>query len=121
MSDPANAPSITEYTILCFMLWLVPLYTSLILLFRLVPLYPPPSLSRPKSFLVYGISGAFKVARLVYICITLASVTKVQRNDAVEWEQRIWHKMINANVEWILQPLDNMYSNSNALRFVNAY
>ncbi|KAI0324822.1 hypothetical protein GY45DRAFT_1331127 [Cubamyces sp. BRFM 1775] len=104
LAKPLIRPLETAFT--CIMI-LAPFCAELVLIVRVVAVYPPYSISWSGRLLVYAPIAALKIARTVNL--VLCVVTWVQLNaDATNFSQSghaAWD-LPNVKVEWILQLVD---------------
>ena len=81
-----------------------------ILLTRVVAVYPPQILSRPRVLLIYTPIVAFKIARVVNVVLFSIHVNNAVRKNplgALDAGPVAW-SLPNANIEWFLQVFDDM-------------
>ncbi|KAI0669089.1 hypothetical protein C8Q78DRAFT_958983, partial [Trametes maxima] len=98
-------------TAFAFMCILVPMFAELILLFRVVAVWPPRALSWRTRLAVYVPVIVFKVARIVNDAMFIAKWVQLKRHtvDPLLTGQEAW-SLPNAKVEWFLQFFDTIYT-----------
>ncbi|KAJ2967964.1 hypothetical protein NUW54_g13354 [Trametes sanguinea] len=89
---------------------LVPLFAELILVFRVVAVYPPHALSRAGWLAVYAPVAVFKLARIANDVVFVTRWARLNRHSVnpLQTGQTAWD-LPNAKIEWFLQFFDTTY------------
>ncbi|KAI0640904.1 hypothetical protein C8Q79DRAFT_1003985 [Trametes meyenii] len=108
LAKPVSPDLDTAFAFMCI---LVPMFAELILLFRVVAVWPPRALSWRARLAVYVPVVAFKVARIVNDAMFIAKWVQLKRHtvDPLLTGQEAW-SLPNAKVEWFLQFFDTMWA-----------
>lgn len=94
-------------TLFASMTILVPNFAELVLLFRVVAVYPPCMLSWRRKVLIYGPIVAFKTSRLINAVIFIERWVQLKKNtvNPLMTGQEAWD-LPNAKIEWVVQLFD---------------
>ncbi|KAI0776549.1 hypothetical protein BD413DRAFT_602137 [Trametes elegans] len=100
-------------TAFAFMNILVPMFAELILVFRVVTVYPVQALSWRGRFVVYAPIITFKVARVINDAIFIAKWVQLKKHtlNPLVTGQEAW-MLPNAKIEWFLQFVDTIYTSA---------
>ncbi|KAI0820495.1 hypothetical protein BC628DRAFT_1330172 [Trametes gibbosa] len=100
-------------TVFASMTILVPNFAELVLLFRVVAVYPIRSLSWRRCIMIYAPVAIFKVARFTNVALFIAKWVQLKKNtvNPLETGQEAW-SLPNAKIEWFVQLFDTMYISS---------
>ncbi|KAI9061930.1 hypothetical protein FKP32DRAFT_1575076 [Trametes sanguinea] len=92
---------------------LVPLFAELILVFRVVAVYPPHVLSRAGRLAVYAPVAVFKLARIANDVVFVTRWARLNRHSVnpLQTGQTAWD-LPNAKIEWFLQFFDTTYTSA---------
>ncbi|KAL1937372.1 hypothetical protein VTO73DRAFT_13778 [Trametes versicolor] len=89
---------------------LVPIFAELVLLFRVVAVYPPRILSWRNRILIYVPIVAFKVARIVNAAVFISRWVRLKKDtiNPLLTGQEAW-SLPNPKIEWFVQFFDTIY------------
>lgn len=96
-------------TVFASMTIMVPSFAEVVLLFRVVAVYPPRILSWRRRVLIYGPIVAFKTSRFINSMIFIARWVQLKKNtvNPLLTGQEAWD-LPNTKIEWVVQLFDTM-------------